>query len=244
MELKGKKIVFLGDSITEGCGVSDKKNIYWQRIGAMTGAEVYGYGIGGTRIALQQIPTPEPNRHKDQHFASRVDSMIPDADIVVDTVFLPEFPRLRQTESGWEQMNGGQFQSLYYGTDGTLHSAGSRWEETKQIPAGENVRIFGSISPAEGIRGTLGSGHIQASGEVNQELTATTRQTLPAVTGITLGQEILKDPMRPSLILCRPGRRRLWDLAREAGTTVEAIRSANNLTEDPEPERMLLIPVP
>lgn len=83
MELKGKKIVFLGDSITEGCGVSDKKNIYWQRIGAMTGAEVYGYGIGGTRIALQQIPTPEPNRHKDQHFASRVDSMIPDADIVV-----------------------------------------------------------------------------------------------------------------------------------------------------------------
>lgn len=83
MELNGKKIAFLGDSITEGCGVSDKKNIYWQRIGAMTGAEVYGYGIGGTRIALQQIPTPEPNRHKDQHFASRVDSMIPDADIVV-----------------------------------------------------------------------------------------------------------------------------------------------------------------
>ena len=66
----------------------------------------------------------------------RPEQRIPaDADIVVDTVFLPEFPRLRQTESGWEQMNGGQFQSLYYGTDGTLHSAGSRWEETKQIPA-------------------------------------------------------------------------------------------------------------
>lgn len=83
MELKGKKIVFLGDSITEGCGVADKKNLFWERIGRMAEAEVYGYGIGGTRIAVQQIPTPEPNRHKDQYFASRVDSMIPDADVVV-----------------------------------------------------------------------------------------------------------------------------------------------------------------
>lgn len=83
MELKEKRIAFLGDSITEGCGVSDKNNTFWKVLGRMTGAEVYGYGIGGTRIALQQIPTPEPNRHKDQYFASRVDSMIPDADVVV-----------------------------------------------------------------------------------------------------------------------------------------------------------------
>ena len=83
MELKGKKIAFLGDSITEGYGASCLENTYWKTLGRMTGAEVYGYGIGGTRIAVQQIPTPEPNRHKDQYFASRVDSMIPDADVVV-----------------------------------------------------------------------------------------------------------------------------------------------------------------
>lgn len=83
MELKGKKVAFLGDSITEGYGASCLENTYWKTLGRMTGAEVYGYGIGGTRIAIQQIPTPEPNRHKDQYFASRVDSMIPDADVVV-----------------------------------------------------------------------------------------------------------------------------------------------------------------
>ena len=83
MELKGKKIAFLGDSITEGYGASCLENTYWKTLGRMTGAEVYGYGIGGTRIAVQQIPTPEPNRHKDQYFASRVDSMIPDADVIV-----------------------------------------------------------------------------------------------------------------------------------------------------------------
>lgn len=83
MELNGKKIAFLGDSITEGCGVADKKNLYWNRIAAQTGASVFGYGIGGTRITPQRIPTPPPDAHKDQYYASRVDSMIPDADVVV-----------------------------------------------------------------------------------------------------------------------------------------------------------------
>lgn len=32
MELKDKKIAFLGDSITEGHGVSEEKNIYWNRV--------------------------------------------------------------------------------------------------------------------------------------------------------------------------------------------------------------------
>ena len=76
------------------------------------------------------------------------------------------------------------------------------------------------------------------------EVTSMTRQSLPAVMGMTLGAEIPKDPMRPSLILRRAGRQRLWDLARESGTTVDAIRKANGITEEPDPERMLLIPVP
>ncbi len=80
MELQGKKIVFLGDSITEGSGVADKENIYWNRVAKMTGAACFGYGIGGTRIARQKVPT---NPRHDSHFDSRVDSMIPDADIVV-----------------------------------------------------------------------------------------------------------------------------------------------------------------
>ncbi len=48
MELKGKKIAFLGDSITEGVGVADMENVYWNRIAKATGAQSYGYGISGT----------------------------------------------------------------------------------------------------------------------------------------------------------------------------------------------------
>lgn len=80
MELKGKKIAFLGDSITEGCGVSTMENVYWNILAQRTGAECYGYGIGGTRIAPQRYLDPG---EIDRYYGSRVDSMIPDADIVV-----------------------------------------------------------------------------------------------------------------------------------------------------------------
>lgn len=81
MELKNKKIAFLGDSITEGHGVAEPENIFWNVIARRSGAETYGYGIGGTRIAPQIHPSVEPKW--DRYFASRVEDMIPDADIVV-----------------------------------------------------------------------------------------------------------------------------------------------------------------
>ena len=81
MELKGKKIAFLGDSITEGYGASGVDKTYWSILGQETGAEVFGYGIGGTTIAKRNVPLPEPNPNK--YFGSRVDGMIEDADIIV-----------------------------------------------------------------------------------------------------------------------------------------------------------------
>ena len=54
MELTGKKVAFLGDSITEGVGVSSHASLYWQRIAQETGAQCFGYGISGTRIAPQK----------------------------------------------------------------------------------------------------------------------------------------------------------------------------------------------
>ena len=59
-----------------------------------------------------------------------------------------------------------------------------------------------------------------------------------------LGSPREKDPDRPSLILRRAGEQGLWDMAKAAGTTVDVIRRANGLTEEPAPGSMLLIPVP
>ena len=82
MELKGKKINVLGDSITEGAGVAGAGNIFWQRLGQSAEAVVRGYGIGGTRIARQLKPA-DPDARENRHFATRVEEMDPDADIVL-----------------------------------------------------------------------------------------------------------------------------------------------------------------
>lgn len=82
MDLKGKKINFLGDSITEGHGTSSADKIFWNVLGEATGATVRGYGIGGTRIARQLNPA-DPNARENGYFRSRAEGMDTDADIVV-----------------------------------------------------------------------------------------------------------------------------------------------------------------
>ena len=82
MEMKGKKIAFLGDSITEGVGVSSIDHVYWNLVGQRTGAQVYGYGIGGTRIAPNHLAGYDDYIDANW-FGTRVEQMIPDADVVV-----------------------------------------------------------------------------------------------------------------------------------------------------------------
>ena len=82
MNLNGKKINFLGDSITEGVGTSAPEKRYPDLIAADCGCIVRNYGISGTRIARQYHPTVD-NPSFDLDFPSRVADMDPDADIIV-----------------------------------------------------------------------------------------------------------------------------------------------------------------
>ena len=82
MELQGKIINFLRDSITEGCGTTgeDKRftNIIEKEYALR---KANNYGIGGTRFAKQTTPSNEPRW--DEDFCSRVDAMDDQADIIV-----------------------------------------------------------------------------------------------------------------------------------------------------------------
>ena len=57
MELKGKSIFFLGDSITEGVGASEYDKSYVPVFAELSGANVKNYGISGSRIARQRFRT-------------------------------------------------------------------------------------------------------------------------------------------------------------------------------------------
>ena len=81
MELNQKKINFLGDSITQGCGVDCPENFFTAQIARITGAVCRNYGIGGTRIARKTVPSADPIWDRD--YLSRVPEMDPDADIIM-----------------------------------------------------------------------------------------------------------------------------------------------------------------
>ena len=86
MDLKNKKIGFLGDSITVGVGTSNSENNYVgtrfpDLFAKAAGAIAYNYGVSGTRIARQAVPIAyEPEAG---HYILRVDNMEPDLDVVV-----------------------------------------------------------------------------------------------------------------------------------------------------------------
>ena len=80
MELKGKKINFLGDSITQGVGVDSPEKIYLNVLKEKCGlAEARNYGISATRIARQSCYMTENL----PAFCDRFHEMDDDADVVV-----------------------------------------------------------------------------------------------------------------------------------------------------------------
>ncbi len=81
MELKGKKVCFLGDSITEGSGASNAKYCFVSQFEKLAKLKkAYNFGIGGTRIAKKRVPSLAPTH--DQDFISRYPTLPDDSDII------------------------------------------------------------------------------------------------------------------------------------------------------------------
>ena len=83
MNVKGLKVNFLGDSITEGVGVSDIENCRYDNVIAKTLelSKVNNYSISGSRLAHQMYPSAKPRY--DLCFCGRAYDMDITADMVV-----------------------------------------------------------------------------------------------------------------------------------------------------------------
>ena len=83
MELKNLTINFLGDSITEGHGTTAPYKVFHQIIKDKYNMKhAYNYGVGGTRIARQIVPTKESTKF-DLTFELRSEIMDKNADAIV-----------------------------------------------------------------------------------------------------------------------------------------------------------------
>ena len=166
-----------------------------------------------------------------------------DVNLAADIRFLPDFPRQYRSENSLRLEVPGVFQALYYDENGSLQGTTGRWEGPMQMKAALDTCV--TVVPQNGPEPqlALSDGTMTLKSELPLLVTSYARQNLPMIAGLSLGEEQEPDPERPSVILCRAGKKRLWDIAKENGSTVEAIRCANGIQGEPEPGRMLLIPI-
>ncbi len=196
----------------------------------------------GRELQLQQemleLPAILENRRENIYG----EQMIPgDANVVTDVQLLMDFPRQRRTGDRLELELPGNFQVLYYGGDGSLQSANGRWTGQLNMDADSESQI---MAMPDYVQAQVQSGSsMTAKGDVYLRMTTIGTRGVPMVTGLKLGEPRQPEQNRPSLILRKAGDASLWDIAKSAGSTVDAIRKANGLEAEPSPNQMLLIPV-
>ena len=161
---------------------------------------------------------------------------------IADTVFLPDQPRQRRTEDGVQWTMPGTFQLLCCTEDGNYQGVSARWQGELSQKAGQDCMMLCRIVPGSPAQSRSTGDGVSTRAEYAAELTTLSRAGIRMVSGIVPGQEKQPRENRPSLILCRAGEERLWDLAKKCGSTVSAISRANHLEGEPEAGRMLLIP--
>lgn len=162
---------------------------------------------------------------------------------MVDLQFLPDFPIQYRTDDNIELELPGIFQYLCYSDDGSLQGGSARCNGQYSLKAGDECQLHTVVWPM-GRTTVLDSGeHQQLRGQLGLQMQCTSKEGIPMVTGLELGEVQEPDPGRPSLILRRFGDTKLWDIAKETGSTVSAIQKANYLEAEPEVGQILLIPV-
>ena len=156
---------------------------------------------------------------------------------VVDTQFMPEHPCSARNEDGPFVELGGQFRMLWENEEGQPELTIGDWNHRVQRPECASMEAAVTVTGIE--QATL-------DGTVQADLLLNTVDFedgyLDAVSAVEFGQE-LDTQERPSLILRRADGADLWSIAKETGSTVAAILAANGLEGEPEPNRMLIIPM-
>ena len=162
---------------------------------------------------------------------------------VVDTLVLEEHPTVRRAGEATEVELPGSAQVLYYDTEGQLQCGSGKWSTQWELPADSTVQVWSNATAVEEPKASCSGQQCTVTPQIGAEVLSLTRQGMPMLTGMELEEATEPDPARPSLILRHRGDKSLWELAKECGSTVEAICKANGLQEEPRDDRLLLIPV-
>lgn len=158
---------------------------------------------------------------------------------MVDMTVNPVLGAGLRTEDGVEGRLYGNMQFVYYDEAGNLTSETESVEAGWRAAADEHTVVNATIKMVEKPQ----MDGIQAAGRIQLDVVQLMAEKANTVTGLEFGELQRPDPGRPSLILRRADGQSLWSIAKDSGSTVDAIAQANDLAGEPAPDQMLMIPV-
>lgn len=195
-------------------------------------------------VKIQQQPVSLPVVLERQNLPVRAEQTIPyGSSRVADVAFYPGCGRVQNRADEVQMELSGAFTMLSYDNEGVLQPAAAQWqwEKTENLPEGAAMTLWCSAVGEPTASASADSTTMQSDCILTAVTTA--QQELPMVTGLSISEGSPKDPGRPSLILQRAGKESLWSVAKRTGSTVAAIQETNDLQDEPDPDRILLIPI-
>ncbi len=192
-------------------------------------------------LIREELPLPVILDQQEQKLTAQ-QTLQTDTARIVDTDFLSRDQMPYMTDDRAEMDLSGQFQTLGYDQEGNVFANTVQWQQPWSLPAQADTTVctHQCWEPA----GAMASGSlVEMESDGTMHVQTSTNQNMMIVSGLELGPELAKPKEGPSLVLRRAGNDGLWDVAKATGSTMDAIRKANNLEDEPEPGRLLLIPL-
>ena len=162
-----------------------------------------------------------------------------DAAKIADVVFYPTHPETADQDT---MELSGRFQVLYYDTDGILSCQTGKWNDHWTWPADSSCCVAALAIPSGTAQGVIHANGMTLTADLRVVGSCTGNGGMSMVTGLTILPKE-QEGKKPGLILRRVGDDSLWQIAKQTGSTMQKIRTANGLTEDPAPDKILLIPI-
>lgn len=194
------------------------------------------------KISLEMLEVPAVLEQRTDML--RAEQTVPqDGESIQDVRLCMEHPRQVRTPDGVALQQTAGFQLLYTDMEGALKNAEVRWEGQLELPTAEETQLLTEAVWAGSAAAAAAPGELRMGADLSIQTTAVSMQKIPMITGLELGDAVMPDPGRPSLILRKAGGDSLWQIAKQYGTSVDTIKMANSLEQEPDAEKLLLIPV-
>ena len=188
-----------------------------------------------------EIPVVLDRRNETIHISQ---TAADDSSCIVDVCGFWEQPVMRRNGTRVDGDFAGIVQALCKEDGGQYRATHVRCNHQWTLEAGEKSDVYSNIHMAAPPVATTDGASVHISAPLEMEIITTAQEQVPMIMGIELGQRKELDPGRPSLVLRRSGADSLWDMAKQYGSTVDAIKKANGLDDYPAEGQILLIPIP